>query len=281
MTEPVPQKVAESALGPAGRLASFFVDSKLTPLIVLVALGLGAIAIVLTPREEEPQISVPMVDIMIGLPGSSPAEVEARITEPLERRLWQIPGVEYLYSTSMPEAALLTVRFEVGEDTERSLIKVYDRLASGLDRTPPGATPPLVKVRSIDDVPILALTLSSDRYDSFELRRMAGELRRRLVALDDVAEVTILGGSRRTLRVELDPQALTAAGLDPLDLADLLQAQNASRHRRKLHPAAIGRSWSRTGALVRSIEDLERLVVGVVDQKPIYLSQVARGNRRS
>jgi multidrug efflux pump subunit AcrB len=256
-------------------LASLFIQSKLTPLIVLVALGLGAIAIVLTPREEEPQIVVPMVDIMIGLPGSSPQEVESRITVPLERRLWQIPGVEYLYSSSMPEAALLTVRFEVGEDFETSLIKVYDKLAAGLDQSPPGATLPLIKVRSIDDVPVLALTLSSERYDSYQLRRMAGELRQRLTALDDVADVTIIGGSRRTLRVELEPQALAAANLDASRIADLLRAQNSAV------TAGSFASGNRqilveTGALISSKEDFESLVVGVADRKPIYLTQVAR-----
>ena len=262
-------------LGPAGRLAALFIDSKLTPLIVLVALGLGAIAILLTPREEEPQIVVPMVDIMIGIPGSGPEEVESRVTEPLERRLWQIPGVEYLYSTSMPEAALLTVRFEVGEDLERSLVKVYDKLASGLDRTPPGATMPLVKARAIDDVPILGLTLSSRAYDAYQLRRIAAELRRELVAQDDVAEVTIIGGSRRTLRVELDARALAAARLDAGHVADLLRAQNA---------AVEAGSFStnnreilvETGALIEEAEDFESLVIGVSDGEPIYLSEVAR-----
>ena len=272
--EPTGAPADGARLGPAGRLARAFIDSKLTPLIVLVALGLGFIAVSETPREEEPQIVVPMVDIQIGLPGSSPEEVELRITAPLERRLWQIPGVEYLYSASMPGGAMITVRFEVGEDIERSLVKVYDKLASGLDQAPPGATPPLVKVRSIDDVPILALTLSSQRYDAYQLRRMAGELRRRLVALEDVAEVTLIGGSRRTLRLELDAGALAAAGLDAGRVADLLRGQNAG---------LVAGSFTQgdreilveTGALIESIEDFEDLVVGVSDGKPVYLRQVA------
>ena len=147
--------------GPAGRLGRFFIDSKLTPLLVLAALALGALAVSRTPREEEPQIVVPIVDLFVGLPGAGPAEVENRVTRPLEKRLWEISGVEYVYSTSAPGAALVTVRFLVGEDPEWSLVKVYDQLASGLDTFPAGATPPLVKPRSIDDVPVLALTLFS------------------------------------------------------------------------------------------------------------------------
>ena len=126
-------------LGPAGRLGSFFLDSKLTPLLVITSLALGALSIYLTPREEEPQIVVPIVDVFVGMPGSTPEEVENRITVPLEKRLWEIPDVEYVYSTSMTGMAMSIVRFKVGGDPERSLVRVYDKLFSNMATAPPGA----------------------------------------------------------------------------------------------------------------------------------------------
>jgi multidrug efflux pump subunit AcrB len=151
-----------NSLGPAGRIGQFFIESKLTPLLVIGALALGVIAVLETPREEEPQIIVPIFDVFVRLPGASPGEVESRITMPLEKRAWEIPGVEYVYSASMPGLALVTVRFMVGKDQERSLVKVYEKLVSGLDRMPEDASPPLVRTRTIDDVPIFALTLRSE-----------------------------------------------------------------------------------------------------------------------
>ena len=130
-----------SGLGPAGRVAQFFIDSKLTPLMVIAAMAVGVFAVMLTPREEEPQIVVPMVDLFVGLPGADPREVENRVTIPLEKRMWEIPGVEYVYSASMPGVSMITVRFKVGEDMERSLVKLYDKIAGGMDRMPSGATP--------------------------------------------------------------------------------------------------------------------------------------------
>ena len=160
-----------SGPGPAGRLAALFIDSKLTPLLVLAALVLGVFGVWLTPREEEPQIVVPMVDIFVALPGSSPSEVENLVTIPLEKRMWEIPGVEYVYSASMPGMTMVTVRFLVGQDMERSLVKLYDKLVSGMDKAPAGATPPLVKLRTIDDVPVLGVTLWLFRPSSLIDRR--------------------------------------------------------------------------------------------------------------
>jgi multidrug efflux pump subunit AcrB len=151
--------------GFAGRLAQRFVDSKLTQLVVLASLLLGLFAVLATPREEEPQIVVPFADIFVEMPGATIAEVEARVSIPLEKKLREIPGVEYVYSISQPGAALAIVRFYVGEDQERSMVKLHDKLRANLDLIPPGASPPLVKPRSTDDVPILALTLWSERVD--------------------------------------------------------------------------------------------------------------------
>ena len=155
-----------SELGISGRIARSFLRSKLTPLIVLASLLLGLFAIAITPREEEPQIVVPMIDVMVSYPGASAEEVETKVTQPMEKLLWEIPGVEYIYSIVQPGSNLTIVRFYVGEKTEDSLVRLYTKLMSNYDRIPPGVSQPLVKAKSIDDVPVLALTLwsDSDRY---------------------------------------------------------------------------------------------------------------------
>ncbi len=261
-------------IGPAGRIGEASIGTTLVPLLVIAALALGVFAVGLTPREEEPQIVVPIVDLFVGLPGATPREVEDRVTIPLEKRMWEIPGVEYVYSTSMPGVAMVTVRFYVGEDHERSLVKVYDKLASGFDRMPPGATPPLVKVRSIDDVPVLGLTLWSDRYDHFDLRRIALELRRELSKLDDVSAVDVIGGQRRQVRVALDPARLAASHLDPGRIADALKMQNTTAPAGAVEQA--GREvLVETGAFLESAEDVRELVVGVHRGRPVRLADVA------
>ncbi|MEZ5304163.1 MAG: efflux RND transporter permease subunit [Verrucomicrobiales bacterium] len=165
-------EMGEAGLGIAGRIAAAFVDSKLTPLLIITSILLGLGAVVLLPREEEPQIKVPMIDVMVSMPGSSAEEVEERAARPMEQLLWEIPGVEYIYSTSRAGEALVIVRFKVGEDVEKSLVKLNQKLASNFDRIPHGVSFPLIKPRSIDDVPILALTLHSSRYDHLMLRRL-------------------------------------------------------------------------------------------------------------
>ena len=153
----------ERKLGIAGRLAAAWMHSKLTPLFIVASLMAGAFAVLKLPREEEPQIIVPMVDVFVGMPGATPAEVEQRVTAPMEKLLWEIPGVEYIYSTSQSNGSMSIVRFKVGEDYERSIVNLNQKLQANFDRIPPGATPPIVKPRAIDDVPILALTLHSSQ----------------------------------------------------------------------------------------------------------------------
>jgi multidrug efflux pump subunit AcrB len=261
--------------GPAGRLAQAFIDSKLTPLIVAAALGLGLFAVVLTPREEEPQIVVPLVDLFVALPGVSPTEVENRVTIPLEKRMWEIPGVEYVYSVSMPGQAVVTVRFFVGEDMERSLVKLYDKLAGSLDRVPPGTTPPLVKLRTIDDVPVVALTLWSHGQDAYALHRMAAELARELARIDRVSDVRVTGGQRREVSVLLQGAALAARGLDPAAVAAALRAQNTALSAGSFE---LGNREVRveTGGFLHEPAAVEALVVGAHAGRPVYLRDVAR-----
>ena len=266
----------QHATGPAGRLAQFFVGSKLTPLLVIAALALGLLAVSQTPREEEPQIVVPVVDIFIGLPGASPAEVESRVTVPLERRMWEIAGVEYVYSSSMEGMAMVTVRFLVGDDVEQSLVKVWEEMMSGLDEAPPGITMPLVKSRSIDDVPVLALTLWSEgRYDAHDLRRFATELQRDLSRESNVGEIGILGGDRRQVRVLLDAEKLATAGIDPGAVATALQMQNASAPAGAFE-TANAEVRVETGAFLHAADEVADVVVGIGQTgDPVHLRDVA------
>jgi multidrug efflux pump subunit AcrB len=212
--------------GMAGRIAAAFIDSRLTPLIVLAAIGLGVVAVVALPREEEPQIIVPMIDVFVQMPGASPAEVEQRVTRPLEKLLWEMPGVEYLYSTSSPGLALVVVRFYVGQAEEPAIVRLNQKIAAHMDLLPPGVSPPLVKPRSIDDVPIMAVTLWGPGHDDDELRLVAGQVRDAIKEVPDVSEVTIHGGRPRQVTVDLDPARLASYDIDPLAVHRAIVASN-------------------------------------------------------
>ncbi|MSM40235.1 MAG: AcrB/AcrD/AcrF family protein [Geobacter sp.] len=261
-------------LGFAGKVARAFINSKLTPLIVIASLLLGIFAIKMTPREEEPQIVVPMIDIFLPLPGATPAEVQERVVTPFERKLWEIKGVEYLYSMSRPGMGIITVRYLVGEDMERSLVKLYNKVMSNRKLLPPGAGEPLVAPKSIDDVPILAVTLWSDRYDHTMLRSVAKEICEELKKGENVAEAQVTGGLSRQVRIVLDSGKLAARGISPLEVAAALHKGNAS--------SASG-SFSgdnremlvHAGQFLQDVETVKHLVIAVRDSKPIYLSDVA------
>ena len=261
-------------LGIAGRMAHSFLNSKLTPLFIAASLAVGIFAVAIIPREEEPQILVPMLDIATAMPGASPAEVEQRVTLPIENLVREIPGVEYVYSTSMPGQSLVIVRFLVGTQQEDALIKVYSKLYSNFDRIPPGVSQPLIKARSIDDVSIIALTLWGEHYNGYQLRAIAAEMQHNIGQISDVSETTIIGGLPRTMRVVLSTEKLSAYGLSPLAIAGHLQAANASvqagnfaENNQEIRVDA--------GNLFTSREDLEAVVVGVVHGHPVYLRDVA------
>ncbi len=252
-----------------------FIDSKLTPLFLLFSILLGAFAIVALPREEEPQIKVPMIDIFVQMQGASPREIESRVTKPMEKFLWEIPGVEYIYSTSSPGMSLAVVRFLVGHDEEDAIVKVNQKMAMHFDLIPPGASFPLVKPRSIDDVPILALTLWSPERDALDLRRVAGEVTDAIQAVPDVSETQITGGRRRQVRVLLDAAALAAHGVTPSDLVERLAAANA-RGQSGTTGSADRAVLVETGRFLASEEDVRRLVVGAHGGRPVHLEDVAR-----
>jgi len=261
-------------LGFAGKLARAFIHSKLTPLFIVASLLLGVGAVLLLPREEEPQIIVPMIDIFVQMPGASAQEVEERVTKPMEKLLWEIPGVEYIYSTSSPGASMTIVRFYVGEDEEKSIVRLNQKMFANFDLIPPGASQPLIKPRSIDDVPILALTLWSERYDHFMLRRVAAQVHDEIKQIPDVSEVKIIGGRQRQVRVALDKARMAAFGIAPAALVPILQQSN--QQLQSGHFSSGNREFLvETGGFVGSAEELGRVVVGVFNERPVYLRDVA------
>jgi len=260
--------------GIAGKLAALFIESKLTPLIIAASILLGIGAVILLPREEEPQIVVPMIDVFVGMPGASAKEVEQRLTTPLEKLLWEIPGVEYIYSTSSPGSSMTIVRFKVGEDVEKSIVRVNQKLQSNFDKIPSGATRPLVKPRSIDDVPVLALTLSSARYDHFALRRVAAELETEIKRIPDVAEITLIGGQRRQVRVQIDPSRLAAYNIAPAALIGALQRDNQQSQSGSFS-TSNRELLVETGGFLGSADDVGRVVAGVSHGRPVYLRDIA------
>ena len=261
-------------LGLAGRLAQAFLNSRLTPLFIAASLALGIFAIAIIPREEDPQILVPMLDIATAMPGASPAEVEQRVTLPIEKLVHQISGVEYVYSTSAPGQSLVIVRFLVGTSQEDALIKVYSKLYSNFDQIPPGVTQPIIKARSIDDVPILSLTLWGERYDGYQLRAIADEIHQNIEQIPDVSESSVIGGLPRTMRVILSVEKLNAFGLSALAVASHLQAANASVQAGSF--AEANREIRvEAGNLFADRRDLESVVIAVAHNHPVYLRDVA------
>ncbi|HXJ91208.1 MAG TPA: efflux RND transporter permease subunit [Candidatus Binatia bacterium] len=265
--------VAHSALRLAGQASHAFIDSKLTPLVIVAALLLGAFAILQTPREEEPQIVVPMLDVFVQMPGASSQEVAQRVSLPMEKLLREVPGVEYIYSISHPGMSMVIVRFYVGTKEEDAIIQTYNKLYSNFDRIPAGVSQPLIKVRSIDNVPIMALTLWGKDYDSYRLRRVAGELEDALKKLDDISETTIIGGQPRQVRVILDTQRLAAYGLTPGTV--IVQLQGANTRGQAGSFARDNREFQvEAGLFFTKAEDLKQVVVGVYSGRPIYLRDV-------
>ena len=262
-------------LGFLGNVINTFVRSKITPLIIGASLLLGLFAVVNLPREEEPQISVPMVDIFVPYPGASAQEVERRIINVGERKLWEISGVEYIYSTAQADGALFIVRFKVGENVEKSLIKLCSKVNSNLDLLVPGAPPPLVKVRSIDDVPVLALTFHSKARDAVSLRRVVAKVETLLSSTADVSEMTITGGRKRQFKVFLDAQKLKERLMNPSEIVDIIQKANTKENAGHLEsmPQLLN---VEADTFFRSKNDLANLVVGVSQGGVVELKDVAQ-----
>lgn len=261
-------------LGPAGKLAQAFINSKLTPLVIVASILLGVGAVFLLPREEEPQIVVPMVDVFVQMPGASAKEVEERVTKPMEKLLWEVPGVEYVYSTSASGYSMAIVRFYVGQNEEESIVRLNQKMSANFDVIPAGASLPLIKPRSIDDVPVLAITLTSDRYDHFTLRRIAAQVHDQIKQVKDVSEVKLVGGQRRQIRVSLDDPRMAAHGIAPAGIVTLLEQGNAQSQSGSF--SSGNREYLvETGGFLHTAEEVGDVVVGVSGDRPVYLRDVA------
>ncbi|MFA7445136.1 MAG: efflux RND transporter permease subunit [Flavobacteriaceae bacterium] len=260
--------------GISGKIASMFLNSKLSILLMIGLMIIGAYSSSLIPREEEPQINVPMADILVGYPGATPEEVESRVLEPLEKIISNIKGVEHLHSTAMNGQAMIIVQFYVGEDVERSYVKLYDELIKNQHIFPQGVYQPMVKTRSIDDVPMLALTLWSDKYDDFQIRQIAEEVSSEVKKIKDVSTIREIGGRNRELKIVLDKDKMAENGVDALGIMQMIQANNGS-----MQSGSFVQNDTEylvtTGQFISSKEDVENLVVGVHQNMPVYLKQVA------
>jgi len=269
MPEPLPPKP-----GAMSAVVEAFLRGNLSILLILISLVAGGVALLVTPREEEPQIVVPLADVLIRMPGASAEEVEQQAAARLERLLSQIDGVEYVYSMSQPGQAVVTVRFYVGEDREDSLIKLYNKIAMNTDIVPPGVTGWVVKPIEIDDVPIVNVTLWSQRYDDFQLRRVAEQVEIELQAVRSTARTEVFGGRRRQITVRIDPERLAAHNVTALQVSQLLEGANAN-----LRAGSFTRDNREvlvdSGSFFQTARELESLVVGVFDGRPVYIRDVA------
>jgi multidrug efflux pump subunit AcrB len=268
------EQIMNSTIGAAGKIARFFIDSKLTPLVILASLLLGIAAVIALPREEEPQIIVPMIDIFVQMPGASAKEVEQRITGPMEKLLWEIPGVEYVYTTSSPGMSMAVVRFYVGQDEEESIVRLQSKLAANYDRIPWAVAPPLIKPRYIDDVPILALTFWSPELDRYMLRRVTAEVENVIKREPNVSITSLIGGAQRRVRVLFDPVRLASVGLDLSRAAAMVQAANQEADA-GTYPSPQGQVTVHVGGFIKTVQDLERVVLGIHGGRPIYVQDVA------
>ncbi|MDA3785670.1 MAG: efflux RND transporter permease subunit, partial [Deltaproteobacteria bacterium] len=256
-------------------IVRLFLNSHLSILLIIASLCLGVMAVMNTAKEEEPQIVVPLADIFIQAPGASPEEIEKLVATPLERLLWQIDGVEYVYSISRRDMAVVTVRFYVGEDRERSLVKLHNKIRMHIDQVPPIVKGWIIKPLEIDDVPIVNLTLYSEKNPDPQLRRIGEEVLARLAEIEDISRTSMVGGRQREIRVEPSLERLTGLGVSILEVQKALQGADA---------AVTAGDFSRfnqnftvtSSSFLTSAQEVSALMVGVHQGRPVYLRDVAQ-----
>ena len=264
----------EPILNIAGRVAGYFIDSKLTILVIVVALLAGGLAILNTPREENPQIVVPAANIIVSKPGASPEEVQQLIVKPLEAILQGMNGVEHTYGMAMESLGVVSVQFHVGQDKEDSLVKLYDRIMSNIDRMPPGTRQPLIKPVDVDDVPILTISLSSSTLDDRRVRAIANNALEHLRRVEGISVTFIHGGRPRQINVQLDLERMRQYSVTLLDIRRALEATNVDIPSGTLVNSNIVSSVS-AGGMLRTAEDVGNLVVALHQHRPVYLKTIA------
>jgi len=257
------------------RLVETFLKGNFSILLILVSLVMGAAALIFTPREEDPQIVVPVADVFVNMPGASAREVERQVATRLEKLLYQIDGVEHVYSTSFEGSAMVTVRFYVGQNREASWVKLYNKISANVDQIPPGVTGWVVKPVEIDDVPIVNLTLYSDRYSDYELRRMAEELEIRLQSVKNAGRTYVAGGRPRQITVALSPVLMAGRGVVLEDIQRALAGANVSVPAGEL-TQSDQTVVVKAGQFLKQAAEVEDLVVAVRDHRPVYLKEVTQ-----
>nr|WP_242519166.1 efflux RND transporter permease subunit [Halochromatium roseum] len=271
------------SLGLAGRTARFFIRSPLSPLLYVAMLMMGLLGLIATPRQEDPQISVPMIDIMVQYPGASAEQVSSLTMQPLERIMSEIPGVKHVYSAAQRGQGLVTVEFEVGEEVGPSLVKVNDKLSSNMDKIPPGVMPPLVKTKGIDDVPIVTLTLWSKDVDGNgrpdvddgQLRLLAQDVLQSLKEVKDTGNSFIVGGRAEQITVDAYPERLSGYRISLDEVASTIRAANAEASAGGVESSGTHFSVV-SGSFLKGAEDIQRLVVGTYNEIPVYVHDIAR-----
>ena len=260
--------------GLSGQLASWFINSKLSILLMGAFLCIGIYSSLIIPREEEPQIDVPVADIFIAYPGASPVEVESKLAKPLEKIISNIAGIEYVYSTSMNEQLMLIAQFHVGEDVERSLVKLYNEILKHIDQMPAGLSPPLIKSRAIDDVPVMGLTMWSESYDDYQLRRITQEVENEIKKINDVSTTKVIGGRSREMRVLIDKDKMAESGLNLQGIAKHIIVNN-QEYSSGTFKNNDDEFVVKSGTFLKTADDLLNLIVGLNNNKAVYLKQLA------
>lgn len=256
-------------------MAKSFIHSPLTPLLLIVALAIGVLGLMITPRQEDPQISVPMVDIFVRYPGASSEQVSSLVADPLERIMSEIPGVNHVYSASKRNEAIVTVEFVVGEEMETSLVKLYDKLQSNVDKIPPGVSQPLVKPKGVDDVPVVTLTLWSPDVDDATLNLVALDVLQRIKEVPDTSQGFVVKGRSEQLRIEVLPERLAGYDISLEQIASTIKSANSEQSAGTVE--AQGRSLELyTGSFLTSADDVERLILGIRNGSPVYVRDVAK-----
>lgn len=265
---------SKHGLGLAGNLTKTFMHSPLTLLLLIATFAIGLAGFILTPRQEDPQISVPMVDIFVSYPGASVDQVASLAAEPLERIMSEIPGVDHVYSASQRGKTMVTVQFDVGEELGPSLVKLYDKLESNKDKIPPGVSPPLVKPKGVDDVPVVALTLWSDSLDDAALHLIALDVMQELQEIPETSKSYVISGRNERLRIEVKPERLAGYGITLQQIANTIASANSEKTVGSIESGENSFTLN-TGAFLTTVEDVERLVVAMLNGNPVYIRDIA------